>query len=160
MVRLPVTINKSSSLQCLVQSQLTALYLRKGRKTSPQIGKHIGKLLDSKLVTLIKSAWGFLKYLGFSMHPACWAQLSQRHFLWVPCYHSEMFSHFLNCLTLLDVSGFNGSEYNRRESKVGRGYVCPVAAACVGLEGALCAAKRDGGRRGVLKHPTETNTAI
>lgn len=52
-VRFPVTINKSSSLQCLVWSQL--------RKTSPRIGKHIGKLLDSKLVTLVKSTWVFFQ---------------------------------------------------------------------------------------------------
>lgn len=30
-----------------------------------------------------------------------------------------MFSHFWNCLTLLDVSGFNESGYNRQVTKVG-----------------------------------------
>lgn len=70
-----------------------------------------------------------------------------------------MFSHFLNCLTLLDVSGFNGREYNRQESTVGA-IVCPGAAACAGLEAVLRAVRRNGGRKEVLRHPTETNTAI
>lgn len=88
MVRFPVTINKSSSLQCFGWSQL--------RKTSPRIGKHIGKLRDSKLVTLVKSAWVFSKYLGFSMCPACWAQLSKRHSLYlrIPCCRVSTSSYF------------------------------------------------------------------
>lgn len=79
----PVMINQSSCLQCVVWSQLTATPLqRKVRKTSPQVRKHTGEWLDSTLVTLVKSAWVlffffFFKYLGFSMHPACWAQLSK-----------------------------------------------------------------------------------
>lgn len=61
-VRFWVTINKSSFLHCLAWSQL--------RKTSPRIGKHIGKLLDATLVTLVKSAQVFFKIFGLFSAPS------------------------------------------------------------------------------------------
>lgn len=93
------------------------------------------------------------------MHPACWVQLSKRPLLYlrIPCYH------FLKCVHILktalpiwmDVLGFSG--YNKLNRGLGRG------------GGALRLHARAGGGRcvqsrlwekEVLKHPTETNTAI
>lgn len=42
----------------------------------------------------------------------------------------------------------------------GEFYFYPVAAACVGLEAGAVCSQRNCGRKEVLKHPTETNTAI
>lgn len=60
----------------------------------------------------------------------------------------------------LDVSGFNESGYNRQVTKVGGSMSARRQQHARDWRWVLCAVKRNHGRKEVLKHPTETNTAI
>lgn len=90
------------------------------------------------------------------MHPACWVQFTRkRHFLYlrIPCYHLKYFHIFLNCLTLLDVFGFNGSE----TVKGGGGAMSTQwQQHAWDWRWMLCEAKRNRGEKEVLENPTET----
>lgn len=137
-VRFPMASQSSS--WCSVWSQFTAISLRKIRKTSPQVGKHFGKSLDSKLVTLDIFTQVFSKYLGFSVYPACWAQVSKRHLLYLrtPCYYFLVFSHFQSCLTLSDVFGFNEREHSRRRTNAGVPHLLCGGGGMHGIRGGCC----------------------
>lgn len=60
----------------------------------------------------------------------------------------------------MDVSGFNESGYNRQVTKVGGSMSARWQQHARDWRWVLCAVKRNHGRKEVLKHPTETNTAI
>lgn len=72
-----------------------------------------------------------------------------------------MFSHFWNCLTLLDASGFDENGCNGRGTKWGINSMSTRWRRRMHrTRWVLCAVKRNHGRKEVLKHRTETNTAI
>lgn len=72
-----------------------------------------------------------------------------------------MFSYFWNCLTLLDASGFDESGYNRRGIKWGINSMSTRWRQHAQVwRWVPCVVKRNRGRKEILKHLTETNSAI